>query len=407
MSKSKVSFILDEMRKETPITALMCSYSPLETEGEPCPNMSKIEDLRLFKTGGGVRPIQWPVCAPITMLGIEGEPRPNMSKLKASFILDEMRKDVLIMALMYPYSPLGTGREPHPNVSKVEDLRLFKKEREERPIQWPICAPIVILGIGEKSHPNMSKSKVSFILYEMRGEALTTTLKCPYSPLGAGGESHSNMSKVEDIRLFKTEGRKSLAGAEMDEKVDVSFPDNDYHVDEKAVMTRGNTESSSPRTTATCSVHTSIVIGHEKRAVVTGLLHFTEMHLLGMEKLYMLTCMDITITVHESIFLDIENAAAANITAVSSYFEAILHGFTADLISGFNIATALHGFVAALLGLAANTTFTTPTGVAAPTGIDAAHGSNHAAGMVGSHFQHVSSKIKEKGKMKVKGDCCG
>ena len=44
-----------------------------------------------------------------------------------------------------------------------------------------------------------AKSKTSFILDEMREEALTTVLMYPYSPLEIGGEPHPNASKVEDL----------------------------------------------------------------------------------------------------------------------------------------------------------------------------------------------------------------
>ena len=60
------------------------------------------------------------------MLGIGGEPRPNISKSKASFILDEMREEVLTMALMCLYNSLEIGEEPRPNVSKVESLIHFR-----------------------------------------------------------------------------------------------------------------------------------------------------------------------------------------------------------------------------------------------------------------------------------------
>ena len=61
---------------------LMCPYSPLEIGGEPHLNMSKVEDLRLFKIGGGKRPIQWPIYALIAILETRGEPRPSVSKVE-------------------------------------------------------------------------------------------------------------------------------------------------------------------------------------------------------------------------------------------------------------------------------------------------------------------------------------
>ena len=60
-----------------------------------------------------------------------------------------------------------------------------------------------MLGIEGEPHPNMSKSKASFILDEMRGEALTMALMCPYSPLGTGGEPRLNVSKVKSLVHFR------------------------------------------------------------------------------------------------------------------------------------------------------------------------------------------------------------
>ena len=69
----------------------------------------------------------------VAMLGTEGEPHPNMSKSKASFILDEMRRETLTTILMCSYSLLGIGGEPHPNVSKVKGLVHFRRDEGRDP----------------------------------------------------------------------------------------------------------------------------------------------------------------------------------------------------------------------------------------------------------------------------------
>ena len=86
-----------------------------------------------------------------------------------------------------------------------------------------------MLQIEEESHPNMSKSKASFILDEMRGEALTTVLMYPYSPLGIEGEPRPNVSKVENLIHFREDGGRSS--------------DNSLYVPPQSVRNRRRTSS--------------------------------------------------------------------------------------------------------------------------------------------------------------------
>ena len=83
---------------------------------------------------------------------------------------------------------------------------------------------VAMLGTGGEPHPNMTRSKASFILDEMGGEARTTVLMCPHNPLRIGGGPHPNASKVEGLVHFRRDGGRG--------------PDNGPYVPPQSVRNR-------------------------------------------------------------------------------------------------------------------------------------------------------------------------
>ncbi|KAG1354252.1 hypothetical protein COCNU_07G003640 [Cocos nucifera] len=53
-----------------------------------------------------------------------------------------------------------------------------------------------------------AKSKVSFTLDEMEGEARTMVRMCPHRSLGTGGEPYPNASKVESLVHLRRDGER-------------------------------------------------------------------------------------------------------------------------------------------------------------------------------------------------------